>query len=103
MSNPEYTDHYTSSYALSQVRNFRACGVGVPISLELDAITETIMYGWDYMMVEATAQKGVSDADADAIRELIEAESLSVTPESAILALKGECEGIVAAREAEEG
>ena len=102
MSNPEYTDHYTSSYALSQVRNFRACGAGVPISLELDAITETIMYGWDYAMVEATAKKGVSDADADAIRELIEAEGLSVTPERAIRALKEACEGMVAAHESDE-
>ena len=90
------------SHALSQVRNFRACNVGVPASLELDAIVETIMCGWDYTMVEATATRGVADADADAIRELIEAEGLSVTPESAILALKGECEGIVAAHEAEE-
>lgn len=92
-----------TSYALSQVRNFRAQNAGVPASLELDAVVETIMYGWDYSMVEATAQKGVSDADADAIRELIEAEGLSVTPERAIRALKGACEEMVAAHEAEEG
>lgn len=94
-------DHY-ASHALSMVRNFRACNAGVPAPLELEAIVETIMCGWDYSMVAATAARGVADADQQAIRKLIETEGLSVTPERAIRALLEECAGIVAAREAEE-
>jgi len=81
----------TTSHALSQIRNFRACGAGVPRSLELSAVIETVTEGWNYVSVFATAERGVSAADAAAIREVIEEEDLSVSAEEAEAALLDWC------------
>ncbi len=72
-----------SSYALSQIRNFRSCNAGVPESLELDAVIETITDGWDATCVQATLDHGLSETDADAIRSLIASEQLTVSEDDA--------------------
>ena len=79
------------SHALSQVRNFRSCNAGVPRGLEIEAVIEEIIVGWDLLAVQATAAQGVADADRIAIRELIQAEGLSLSPEEAEEALLGWC------------
>lgn len=80
-----------TSYALSQVRNFRTCNAGIPRSLEIEAVIEEITAGWDLSAVQATAEEGVADADRLAIRDLIEAEGLTLGPEEAEEALLGWC------------
>jgi hypothetical protein len=80
-----------TSFALSQIRNFRSCNAGVPRDLEIEAVIEEITEGWDLAAVQATAAQGVADADREAIRELIQAEDLSLSPEDAEKALLGWC------------
>ena len=80
-----------SSYALSEIRNFRSCNVGWPPELEIDAVIEEITEGWSLIEVCQTAVKGVCARDRDAIRELIQAEDLSVEPETAARELHDWC------------
>lgn len=79
------------SYAMSQIRNFRRCGAGVPRALEVEAVIEEITAGWDLQAVCATAVKGVADADCEDIREMIRAEGLTLSPEEAARALHKWC------------
>lgn len=67
------------SHALSQVREFRAKNANIPKSLELEAIAESIMNGWDVLSVKSTREKGLSDINICAIRDLINQEGLSIT------------------------
>lgn len=72
-----------SSYAMSQIQNFRRCNVGWPLELEIDAVIETITEGWSLDDVCAVAARGVDEADRSAIRMVIGAEGLRVDPETA--------------------
>lgn len=86
-----------TAHSLSQVRNFRECNSGVPRSLEIEAIIDTVTEGWDYGCVKATHATGVADTDRDAIAEIIGAENLSVTQAEAEQALREWCAGRVEA------
>lgn len=92
-----------TSHAMSQIRNFRAAGAGVPSSLELEAVIEMITEGWDFNSVRATAEHGVCDADRDAIREIIKEEGLDISPEEAETALLEWCRAGVADADPETG
>jgi len=72
------------TYELSQVVNLRDQRVAVPEWMEINAVVAEITQGWDLSAVQATLESGVSEADREAIREVIETYSLSCSP--------GDCE-----------
>lgn len=80
-----------SSHAISQLHNFRACNVGWPPDLEIDAVIEEITEGWSLIEVCQTAVEGVCAFDCDAIRELIQQEGLKISPERAVRELHDWC------------
>lgn len=92
-----------TSHAISQIRNFRAAGAGVPRSLETEAVIEMITEGWDFNSVRATAEHGVCSDDRAAIREIIEDEGLSISPDEAEAALVEWCRAGVADADPETG
>jgi len=79
------------NHALSQIHNFRACNVGWPLSLEVDAVIEEITEGWSLTVVCQTAVEGVCWFDREAIRELIARERLRIRPRDAVRELHDWC------------
>lgn len=74
-----------------------------PRWLEIDAVISSITEGWDFSAVQATAERGVCDADRDAIREIIKEEGLDISPEEAETALLEWCRAGVADADPETG
>jgi len=80
------------THMLEQIRNWRACGAGIPAGYELAAVVDYVTSMWgDFACVEATAEQGVADEDQEGIRALIEAHELDVDPEEAVRALHHDC------------
>lgn len=84
------------SYKLSQIRNWRSCGVGSPDGFEMEALLEAMLETMDYYGVEATAKMGCAEPDAEAIAGLIAAYDLDITPEEAEAAFVASCRRRVA-------
>ncbi|MDE2099687.1 MAG: hypothetical protein KGL39_20710 [Patescibacteria group bacterium] len=76
---------------LSRVVNIRRNHGWVGDDTQAEAVVAQVMAGWGFDCIEATAQKGVAEADQEYIQEIIEECGLTVTAEKCVAHLLAVC------------